>query len=168
MQNTGSQKLNKAPSVLTLAVNLTASLGIFVVIGTLLGIDLIKRPGETALGIIFVVAVSHLLVKGSAGRAPLYVIGRTALSAVLVTLAFFALELSAAALLGGSVAVFPPPDAVTLAFMGLMVITFAAVTLLGTLLPAWEKTAAGRALYVHLKNGFYANALFDRIVNPLR
>jgi len=168
VQNTGSQKLHKAPSLPTLLASLALSLGIFVAVGTLLGIDLTKRPGETALGVIFVIAVSHLLIKGSVDRASLYVMGRTALSAVLVTLAFFGLELGAAALLGDTVAVFPPPDAATLTVIVLTVIAFGVATLLGSLLPAWEKTTAGRALYVHLKNGFYANALFDRLVSSLR
>ena len=167
VQSTGSQKLHKAPNLFILGASLAASLVTFVAIGTALGIDLTKRPGETALGVIFVIAVAHLLVKGAVERSPFYVIGRTALSAILVTLAFFALELSAAAMLGSTVAVFPPPDAVTLAVIILTVIAFGVVTLLGSLLPAWEKTPAGRALYVHLKNGFYANALFDRFIRFL-
>lgn len=168
VQNTGSQKLHTTPGPFTLLASLTASLVMFAAIGTALGIDLTKRPGETALGVIFVVAVAHLLVKGSIEEAPLYVIIRTALSAMLVTLAFFALELSSAALLGDTVAVFPPPNTITLAVIVLTVLAFGAVTLLGSLLPAWEKTAVGRAVYVHLKNGLYANALFNRLISPLR
>jgi NAD(P)H-quinone oxidoreductase subunit 5 len=168
VQNTGSQKLNTVPHPLTLLVSFGASLLVFLAIATALGIDVTKRPGETALGVIFVIAVAYLFVKGTSGRAPLIVIGRTALMAVLVTLAFFALELSAAALLGDVVAVFPPPDTATVIAMILAVVAFGSVTLLSALLPALVQRPAWRAFYVHLKNGFYANALFDRIIRTTR
>ncbi|NDJ59980.1 MAG: NADH-quinone oxidoreductase subunit L [Chloroflexi bacterium] len=164
VRNTGTQKLNTVPHPLSLLANLAASLAVFLVIATTLGIDITKRPGETALGAIFAIAVAYLLVKGTTGRAPLIVIGRTALMAVLVTLAFFALELSGAALLGDVVAVFPTPDTPTLIAMVLAVVAFGSVTLLSALLPALVNRPAWRVFYVHLKNGFYANALFDRFI----
>lgn len=168
VQNTGAQKLHTVPNPLSLLVNLAASLAIFLAVATALGIDVTKRPGETAMIAIFMIAVAYLLVKGNTGRAPLYVIGRTALMAVLVTLAFFALELLAAALLGSAVAVFPTPDTPTLIAIILTVITFAGVTLLSALLPALAQRPAWRALYVHLKHGCYANALFDRFLQSPR
>lgn len=167
-QNTGKQKLNTVPNPLSLLVNLVTSLGIFLVVATALGIDVTKRPGETALGMIFVMAVAYLLVKGTTGKAPVVVMARAALMAVAVTLAFFALELSAAAILGDAVAMFPEPDAATLAAMVLAVIAFGTVTLLSALLPALVNRPAWRAFYVHLKNGFYANTLFDRLIRAAR
>jgi len=168
IQNTGSQKLNNVPHPLSLLANLAASLLVFLFVATALGIDVSKRPGETALGMIFVIAVAYLLVKGTTGKAPFIVVGRTVLMAVLVTLAFFVLELSALALLGDAVAVFPTPDTPTLIAMILAVIAFGSVTLLSALLPALIHRPAWQAFYVHLKNGFYANALFDRIVRVAR
>ena len=168
VQNTGHQKLNTVPSPVQLLLNLMTSLTIFLAVAALLGIDVTKRPGEAALGMIFVIAVAYLFVKGSTGNAALIVIGRTALMAVSVTLAFFALELSAAAILGDAVAGFPSPDTATLIAMVLAVIAFGCATLLSALLPALVNRPAWQAFYVHLKNGFYANALFDRIIRAAR
>jgi len=168
VQNTGAQKLNTVPHPLSLLANLVASLLVFLTVATALGIDVTKRPGETALGMIFVIAVAYLLVKGTTGKAPLLVIGRTALMAVLVTLAFFGLELSAAALLGDVVAMFPTPDTPTLIAMVLAVAAFGSVTLLSALLPALTNRPGWHAFYVHLRNGFYANALFDRFISTTR
>jgi len=168
VQNTGPQKLNSVPNPLSLLLNLAASLLVFLAVAAALGVDVTKRPGETALGMIFVIAVAYLLVKGTTGKSPILVMVRTALMAVLVTLAFFALELSAAAILGDVVAVFPIPDTPTLIAMIFAVIAFGSVTLLSTLLPALVGRPAWQAFYVHLKNGFYANALFDRIVRVAR
>lgn len=167
-QNTGGQKLNSTPHPLSLLVNLAAALGIFLAVATALGIDVTKRPGETAMIAIFMIAVAYLLVKGTTGKASGYVIGRTVLMAVLVTLAFFALELAGAALLGGAVAVFPTPNTPTVIAMVLTVLAFAGVTLLSALLPTLAQRPAWRALYVHLKNGLYVNALFDRFLQSTR
>jgi NAD(P)H-quinone oxidoreductase subunit 5 len=167
-QTTGTQKLNTVPNPLSLLANLAVSLTIFVTIATLLNIDLTKRPGETALGAIFAIAVAYLLVKGTTGKAPLTVMARTGGMAALVTLAFFALELSAMTLLGSAVAVFPTPNTPTIIAMVLAVVAFGTVTLLSALLPALVKRPAWRAFYVHLKNGFYANTLFDRLIGRVR
>ncbi|MGJ3239029.1 MAG: proton-conducting transporter membrane subunit [Anaerolineae bacterium] len=168
VQNTGSQKLNDVPHPLALLVNLLVSLSIFLATATLLGVDVVQHPGETALGMIFVIAVAYLLVKGTSSTSSLYLMGRTAFLAVLVTLAFFALELSAKTLLGDVVAVFPTPDQPTLIAMIVAVVAFGTVTLLSALLPALVQRPAWRTFYIHLKNGFYANALFDRLIQANR
>jgi NAD(P)H-quinone oxidoreductase subunit 5 len=168
VRNTGGQKLDTVPNPLTLLANLAIALVVFLGVATALGIDVTKQPGETAVISIFMIAVTYLLVKGTTGNAPLMVIGRTALMAVLVTLAFFGLELLGIVLLGSAVAVFPTPDIPTLVVMVLTVVIFAAVTVLSAWLPALVNRPAWQAFYVHLKNGFYANAMFDRFMQTLR
>lgn len=164
VQNTGSQKLNTVPNPLMIFANLVVSLVMFVIVATALGINVLLYPGETALGMIFVMAVAYLLVKGTSGQSSIILMGRTAFLAAMVTLAFFALELSAKTLLGDVVAVFPTPDTPTLIAMIVAVVAFGIVTLLSALLSALVQRPAWRAFYVHLKNGFYANALFDRLI----
>jgi len=48
------------------------------------------------------------------------------------------------------------------------VIAFGSVIMLSALLPALMGHPAWRAFYVHLKNGFYANALLDRFIRTAR
>jgi NAD(P)H-quinone oxidoreductase subunit 5 len=168
VRNTGSQKLDAIPNPLILLANLALSLVVFLAVATALGIDVTRRPGETAVIAIFMIAVTYLLVKGTTGNAPLVVIGRTTLLAVLVTLAFFALELLGVALLGSAVAYFPTPDTPTLMAMVLTVVAFGGVTVLSTWLPALVNRPAWQTFYVHLKNGLYANTLFDRFMQSFR
>lgn len=165
---TGKEKLHVAPRPLVLVASVVIAAAIFVSLGTALGIDLTKRPGEAALGVIFVMAVTQLVQKALAGAPQRGVLLRVAGAAVAVTLAFFALELSAAWILGDAVAVYPPPTPVTLAVMAIAVFAFGVIIVLQALLPALAHTPAWRTLYVHLKNGFYANALFDRLIGALR
>jgi NAD(P)H-quinone oxidoreductase subunit 5 len=168
VQNTGTQKLNTTPNPLALFANMMVSLMIFAAVATLLGVNMLLNPGETALGMIFVIAVAYLLVKGTTGKSSMMMMARTAFMAVAVTLAFFALELGAKAVLGDVVAVFPTPDTATLIAMITAVIAFGTVTLLSAVLPSLVQRPAWRAFYVHLKNGFYANALFDRLIRANR
>jgi NAD(P)H-quinone oxidoreductase subunit 5 len=168
VQNTGTQKLDTPPPPASLLANLAIALVVFLTVATVLGINVTERPGETAVILIFTIAVTYLLVKGNTGKAPPVVIGRTILMAVLVTLAFFGLELLGATLLGGAVAIFPPPDTLTLITIILTVIAFGSVTVLSAWLPVLANRPTWQVLYVHLKNGFYVNALFDRFIQTFR
>lgn len=167
-QATAKEEYKERPQPVFLLLCLVAATAIFIGIGSLLGIHLTKHPGEIALGIIFVTATTALLAKPFLGRLQVPLITRTLLATVGVTFAFFALEITAAWLLTGAVAAFPTPNFGTLIMMAIAVILFALVTFLYTLLPLFAHTSIGRALYVHLKHGFYANTLFDRLIGGLR
>ncbi|MDW8146019.1 MAG: proton-conducting transporter membrane subunit [Roseiflexaceae bacterium] len=168
VRNTGAQKLDTAPHLLSLLANMALAVVIFLAVATAIGIDITKRPGETATITIFMLAVAYLLVKGNTNRAPLYVITRTTAMAVLVTIAFFALEVTAEALLGRAIAVYPPLNAPTMVAVVIAVVASGVVMALSAFLPALASRPAWRALYVHLKNGFYANTLIDRLMDSLR
>lgn len=167
-QNTGKQKLNTAPSPAWVAINLVLSLSIFSVIAYIIGIDVTQKPYEMALGAIFIIAITHLLNKGTLEHSPAYVIGRTMIMAVAVTVAFFSLELVAAWLLSSAVATVTTPTTITFVVMFGAVFAFGIVTMLGSFLPILVQRPAWRAFYVHLKNGFYANTLFDRLISSSR
>ncbi|MFN3373413.1 MAG: proton-conducting transporter membrane subunit [Chloroflexus sp.] len=168
VRNTGAQKLDQVPHPLALLVNMAVAGAMFVGVATAIGIDITKRPAETAMITIFMAAVAYLLVKGNTGQAPLYVVVRTMGMAALVTVAFFVLEVIAEALLSGAVAVYPALSMPVMMTMIGAVIVFVAVMVFGVFLPALVHRPAWRALYVHLKHGFYANALFDRLLDTFR
>jgi len=168
VRHTGAQKLDHAPHPLALLANMVVSVMVFLAVATMLGIDITKRPGETAMITIFMIAVAYLLVKGNSGKAPVSVIGRTMLMAALVTLAFFALEVVAEALLGRAVAVYPSLDTPTMIAVVLAVMAFGMVMVFSAFLPALVNHPVWRSLYVHLKNDLYANALVDRFIDTFR
>ncbi|WP_322510690.1 proton-conducting transporter membrane subunit [Chloroflexus sp.] len=168
VRNTGAQKLDKTPNPLALLANMAVAVAMFVAVATAIGIDITKRPGEMAMITIFMAAVAYLLVKGNTGKAPLYVIARTMGMAALVTIAFFILEVTAEALLGRAVAVYPALSMPVMIAVVTAVIIFVAVMVLSAFLPALVNRPAWRAFYVHLKQGFYANALFDRVLDTFR
>ena len=90
------------------------------------------------------------------------------LAAAATALAFFALEKGAHHVLGAVVPVATQQGAGALALMVLMTLLFAAAATAQLLLPALARRPRWAALYVHLRNGLYANACFDRLVGALR
>ncbi len=161
----------RAPRIVSPARALLAfvlAAGVYVTVGLALGVHLAEKPGVVALGLMLVLALTHLVAQGVADAARAPVVGRVLLASAATAFAFFALEMLASRVLAGAVPVAPAPEAVTVALVGLVLVGFAVVTALQLLLVATPKSPFWRAVWVHVRNGFYANALFDRVVGALR
>lgn len=140
-------------------------LAVTLMIGTLFGATITAQPGVFALGAVVMLGLAHLIIQAFDERPSLYVIGRTVALAVLVGLAYFGLQLAAEHLLAGSL---PPVQALRgpldLAIVAAVVLAFAAVTILQSLLPGKAAEPRWQALYMHLANGLYVNTLANRLV----
>jgi NAD(P)H-quinone oxidoreductase subunit 5 len=156
-------------SVLT---SLTLALGLYAGIGWLFGLMQGMPIQVLALGAILVMGLTLLIAQAASGQAGFggsnsYVTGGTDAAAGVATLACFTLHAGAAALLAP---VLPPPvspDATAIAIMTVAVISFGAVTVLQIVEPSRAGSPFWRAARVHLANGFYANAVFDRFAGAL-
>lgn len=156
------------PSPISILAGMAGAFGLFVALGTLLGVPMAERPASMALGAIFVMAITHLLARSVVGTFSAFVVARTALSATLVTLAFFVLEAGTHAILDGAIGVPPTASVGTRLVMLGVVAMFASVVWLQMELPARARQPRWRAMYVHFKNGFYANTMFDRLIGSFR
>jgi NAD(P)H-quinone oxidoreductase subunit 5 len=96
------------------------------------------------------------------------VIGRSAAAAAGATVAFFVLSHGANVLFTPTLPPVPAPGAAGLAIMALAVASFAAVAVLQVLAPLYAATPGWRAARVHVANGLYVNAAFNRLVGALR
>ncbi len=135
------------------------------VIGTLFGATITSQPGVFALGAVVMLGLAHLITQSLDERPELRVVGRAVALAILVGLAYFGLQLAAerfyAASLPEAEALRGPLDLVIIATV---VLAFAAVTVLQSLLPAKEASPRWQALYVHVANDLYVNTLANRLV----
>lgn len=164
----GSRKLNAVPRPGQIMISVLVAVAVLVATSWLLNIELTKRAGEFALAVTFAMAMTYLFVKGTTGQTNAYTIVTSTALVVLVTLAFWSLELTAAAALGSAVSTIAAPGASVIAAMVVALVAFGIVSFLSMQLPALYATTAWKSLYVHLKNGFYANALFDRAIARMR
>lgn len=148
-----------------LIIAVVASLAAALIASAAFGASLTEKPGVFALGAIVLLGLTHLIANGIDERPNSYVIGRIAGGAIVVAVAYFALQLLFDRLTAGSL---PPTQALRgpldLAIVALVLISFAAVTLFQGLLPGRDGTPLWRALYAHVSNGFYVNTLANRWV----
>jgi NAD(P)H-quinone oxidoreductase subunit 5 len=139
------------------------ALAIYAAIGFAFGFDN-KSPQAVALGAILIFGVAYLLAQGLADAAPRILARRTALYGVAASISYFALQSGAEWLTAGTLPATPAPGPLQWALLVLMVFGFGLVAVAQAMFPLWAYHPASAGLRVHLSNGLYANALFDRLV----
>jgi NAD(P)H-quinone oxidoreductase subunit 5 len=140
-----------------------AALVIYASVGALFGFA-DKSPQAIALGAILIFGVAYLLAQGLADAAPKALTLRTALYSVAAASGYFALQTAAAWLLSGTLPTTPAPGPLEWALIVLVVISFGSVAVAQAMFPLWAYHPAAAGFRVHLSNGLYANAIFDRLL----
>jgi NADH:ubiquinone oxidoreductase subunit 5 (subunit L)/multisubunit Na+/H+ antiporter MnhA subunit len=139
------------------------ALAIYAVIGLVFGFAS-KPPQAIALGAILIFGVAYLLAQGLADAAPRVLTRRTALYAVAASASYFALQTGTEWLTAGALPSTPAPGPLEWAMLTLTVASFGVVAMAQALFPLWSDHPAAAGLRVHLSNGLYANAVFDRMI----
>ncbi|WP_230987375.1 proton-conducting transporter transmembrane domain-containing protein [Allorhizobium terrae] len=143
------------------------ALAIYAVIGLLFGFSE-KPPQAIALGAILIFGVAYLIAQGLADAAPRALTQRTLLSSLFAATAYFALQHGADVLMHGTLPATPRPGPLEWILMLLAVTSFGVVAVAQALFPLWAYHPAAAGLRVHLANGLYVNALFDRLLGGWR
>lgn len=140
-----------------------AALGIYAVVGWSLGM-LDESPQAIALGAILIFGVAYLLAQGLAEAAPRALTRRMALYAVAASIGYFVLHRLAFLLSAETLPGTPAPGPLEWALIVLALLSFGVVAVAQAMFPLWAHHPAAAGLRVHLSNGLYANAMFDRIL----
>ena len=127
-----------------------------------------KSPQAIALGAILIFGVAYMLAQGLADAAPRALTRRTIVYAVATSISYFALQVFAVWLTAGVLPAAPAPGPLQWALIVLAVISFGLVAVVQAMFPLWAYHPAAAGLRVHLSNGFYANAVFDRLLRGWR
>ncbi|MFZ4519345.1 MAG: proton-conducting transporter membrane subunit [Microthrixaceae bacterium] len=155
-------------SPVRVAASAAVALAIYLPFALLWGIDLAGDWILVAVGLILVIGTTQLVAPALDSVGPVAGTLRAGFLALCVTLAFFSLEGAAHALLKGTV----PEDLIRtpvhFVLIAAVLVTFGGVVLSQIVDPTRPASARRRRLAVHFRNGFYANALFDRVVGALR
>ena len=153
------------PHPARLVVALIGAVGLTWGVSFAFGASLTRAPGVFALGAILVMGVTHLVANAIDERPSPFVILRGVGLALGVAIAYFALQLGAEQLMVGALpekqALRGPLD---LTIVGLVIALFGLVTVLQNTMPYRMGNARWQALYVHLFNGLYVNALTNRLI----
>ncbi|MDG1116788.1 MAG: proton-conducting transporter membrane subunit [Flavimaricola sp.] len=123
-----------------------------------------KSPQAIALGAILIFGVAYLLAQGLADAAPRVLTQRTAVYSVAATVGYFGLQTCAEWLTAGTLPASPAPGPLEWALLVLALFSFGLVAVAQAMFPLWAYHPATAGLRVHLSNGLYANAVFDRLL----
>ena len=143
------------------------ALCLYVVIGFGFGFHH-KSPQAIALGAILIFGVAYILAQGFADAAPGALTRRTAIYAFAVSFSYFGLQAGAQWVMAGTLPITPAPGRLEWALIVLAVLSFGTVAIAQAMFPLWAYHPAAAGLRVHLSNGLYANALFDRLLGGWR
>ncbi|MGV8938592.1 MAG: proton-conducting transporter membrane subunit [Allorhizobium sp.] len=136
---------------------------IYAVIGVLFGFS-DKPPQALALGAILIFGVAYLIAQGLADAAPWPLTWRTTLYSISAATAYFGLQRLSETLMLGTLPATLKPGPLEWSLLLLAVLSFGAVAVAQALFPIWAYHPAASGLRVHLVNGLYVNALFDRLL----
>ena len=139
------------------------ALGVYVLIGLAFDIES-KSPQAVALGGILIFGVAYLLAQGFAERAPRVLFWRTALYSLLASLSYFLLQSGAEWLMRGTLPATPAPGPLEWSLIIFSLLSFGSVAAAQATFPLWAHHPAARDLRIHVANGLYANAIFDRLI----
>ncbi len=123
-----------------------------------------KPPQALALGAMLIFGVAYLIAQGLADTAPWALTWRTSLYSISAATAYFTLQRFADTMMHGTLPATPQPGPLEWSLMLLAVVTFGLVAVAQSLFPLWAYHPAAAGLRVHLANGLYVNALFDRLL----
>lgn len=143
------------------------ALGIYAVVGAGFGFQH-KSPQAIALGAILIFGVAYMLAQGLADAAPRALTRRTIVYALATSVSYFALQVLADWLTSGALPPASAPGPLQWGLIVLAVISFGLVAVVQAMFPLWAYHPAAAGLRVHLSNGFYANAVFDRMLRGWR
>jgi NAD(P)H-quinone oxidoreductase subunit 5 len=160
--NVGLPKRLGSPMWVGLSV--AAAAGIFAGLAQVLHL----AEGTLPVGIILIMGLAQMIAPALDSEGSLAALGRTLLLGVSVALAFFVLEHSFAHVLRSELPLVNRPVPPVLVAIWLVVTAFGIATLLQIFRPAGRQAMWQRRLSVHLRNGLYANAGFDRLIGALR
>lgn len=123
-----------------------------------------KSPQAIALGAILIFGVAYLLAQGLADAAPRVLTQRIAAFSVAATVGYFALQIGAERMMSGTLPVTPSPGPLEWALIVLALFSFGLVAVAQAMFPLWAYHPAAAGMRVHLSNGLYANAVFDKLL----
>lgn len=152
----------------TVLLSIAAGLGIYVLFSFLWGVTLEEDFNLMLVGAIVVMGISQLLVNTLDRKNQVTAVLLSTGLAFGAALSFFALETGARFLLSSEVpSYYDPNPLIRWAGVGILA-AFSLVILVQLLSPRLRNSRWAFEFGIHLRNGFYANVLFDRMIGSLK
>lgn len=157
-------KVTRLGNPFRIALGIFLALGVYIAFSLLLGFDLTADLPLLAVGAIIIMGLSRIFTSAIDSNGGLKLFLTACLLSVLVAAAFFALEGGTHYLLSSQLPLPTYPSLAKIILTGVLLGFFGIAVLLQILVPAISSRPTYRAWAVHIRNGLYLNAIFDRWV----
>ncbi|MFK8045893.1 MAG: proton-conducting transporter membrane subunit [Crocinitomicaceae bacterium] len=162
------QSIKRFGNIGKIVLGITTSIGIYLGIAVLWGFDFNADFKLLIVGGVIVLGLTQLLVQTYDSDAKIKVlfgiIGRT----IILTLSFFTFESAMHHLLVSELPIATPVNGTYLALMTFVLAAFSIVILIQVFAPRITQNKLTSNLGVHIRNGFYLNVYFDRLINAYK
>lgn len=167
IRSKGVQLPKRLGSPVRIAISFFAAIGIYTLFAMLWGVHVTEEPALFMAGIIIILGLSQIIVPAIDSAGYFKTMAGACLMAVAVSVSFFTLEHATSAILSTQIPAMHDPGSVVIALSTTLLMLFGAAILSQSLAPVLRSGSFWRKLGIHFRNGFYANALFDRLVGAL-
>jgi len=150
-----------------IVLGILLALVVYVSFAFIWGIDSQKELPLMAIGGIIVLGLSRLLTSAIDSTSTIKLMLRAGLRSLIVTTAFFTLETGFHHLLISQIPETIVPTVFETVLIIAVVIIFGATVLIQIWAPLISDKSFYRAMAIHLRNGLYANVLFNKLVKAL-
>ncbi|WP_207421537.1 proton-conducting transporter transmembrane domain-containing protein [Desertivirga brevis] len=120
-----------------------------------------------AIGAIMVMSLTRIFTTVTDSDASLFLMLRASALALLTTTSFFILESLSSAALSAQIPSMPHNSFIKEVFIYMVLLSFTLTMLIQIIAPLVPEGKFTRAMAVHLRNGFYMNTYFDKIIGAL-
>ena len=155
---------DEKPTNALILFSLLIALATYAGVGQLFHHDVTGSLAVQTLGASFIMGLFVFIARGATRHE---ILVRVVPIAGIAAGLYFSLQIGAAAFFASQVPAHPQPDLVDRMLAALVLLSFAAVTL-HQVMRTPAKSRWLRAAYVHLQNGLYANAVFNRLTGAIR
>lgn len=132
------------------------------------GLDPEKELSILIVGAVIIMGLSRLFTSALNAKASSALMVQASLLALLVAASFFTLESGSRYLLSSQLPGLTMPGMGQLVTAAVLIGAFGLVVLIQIIAPQLSGNSYYQAIAIHVRNGFYANAFFDRMVGALR
>lgn len=157
-------KATRLGSPFRIVLGILLALGVYISFSLMLGFDLTADLSLLAVGAIIIMGLSRIFTSAIDSNGSVKLFFTACLLSILVAAAFFALEGGTHYLLSQQLPIPTYPSLAKIILTGALLSFFGVAVLLQIMAPAISSKPAYRAWAVHIRNGFYLNAIFDRLV----
>ena len=131
-------------------------------------IDPVNEFSLLILGAIITLGMARIFTAALESNGTFLLLFQSSFLALIVTASFFVLEAGAGTLLATQVPHLAYPGTGKIAIAIILLLVFTSVVFIQILSPKLVKRPFYSALAIHVRNGFYANAVFDKLLSTLR